>query len=184
MDADQDRITRCLNNRNFEGVEDFSHAKIGRPKVPTKVYRRELMKRDFETARRACNKQAGTIQSLLADNSRIAELQKERGKKKKLAWMIWKAPPAICDILEIEDEQIEQNSRYDAINKNNRETLRLLNENFAALQLKKDDCSSIYSGKSKRPGPPDAQNNRLYHPVCRLKGGPRWLLKKHGWRPS
>ena len=55
------------------------------------------------------------------------------------------AHAAIC-----EDERIEQNSRYDAINENNRETLRLLNENIAALQLKKDGRSSIYSGKSKR----------------------------------
>ena len=44
-----------------------------------KEYRRQLMKRDFETARRACNKQVHTIQSLLADNSGIAESQKERG---------------------------------------------------------------------------------------------------------
>ena len=73
----------CLTNGNFERVEDFSHGKISRPKVSTekmKEYRRKLMKRDFETARRACNKQADTIQSLLADNSGIAELPKESGK--------------------------------------------------------------------------------------------------------
>ena len=126
------------------------------------------MKRDFETARRACNKQADTIQSLLADNSGIAELQKERGKLEARMDDLEGAHTAICDILEIEDERIEQNSRYDTINNNNREMLRLLNQNIAALQLKKDDCSSIYSGKSKRSAPPDAQGNRLHHPVCRL----------------
>ena len=73
----------CLTNENFERVEDFNHGEISHPKVPMekmKEYRRKLMKRDFETAQRACNKQAGTIQSLLADNSGIAELQKESGK--------------------------------------------------------------------------------------------------------
>ena len=57
MDADQDRITPCLTDRNSEGVEDFSHAKISRPKVPTekmKEYRFQLIKRDIETAQRAC----------------------------------------------------------------------------------------------------------------------------------
>ena len=67
MDADQDRTTPCLTEGNFERIDNFSHGEISRPKVPTekmKEYRRQLMKRDFETARRARNKQADTIQSL------------------------------------------------------------------------------------------------------------------------
>ena len=72
----------CLTDRDFEREEDISHGEISRPKVPTekiKEYRRQLMERYFETAQRACNKQANTIQSLLADKSGIAELLKERG---------------------------------------------------------------------------------------------------------
>ena len=142
----------CLTNGNFERVEDFSHGEISRPKVPMekmKEYRRKLMKRDFQTARWACNKQAGTIQLPLADNSGIAELQKESGKLEIRIDDLEGAHMAICDILEIEDKQMEQNSRYDTINHTNRETLQLLNENIVALQLK-DDRTSIFSEKSKQ----------------------------------
>ena len=69
------------------------------------------MKRGFEIARRACNKQADKIQSLLADNSGIAELQKECGKLEAHMDDLEGAHVAICDILEIDDEWIKQNSR-------------------------------------------------------------------------
>ena len=104
----------CLTNGNFERVEDFSHGEISHPEVPMgkmKEYRCKLMKRDFETARRPCNKQAGTIQSLLADNLGIAELQKESGKLETRIDDLEGAHTAICNILEIDDKQIEQNSR-------------------------------------------------------------------------
>ena len=152
-DGDQDRTMPGLTNQDFETVEDFSQGEIRHPKVPTekmKEYRCQLMKRDFETVQRACKKQANTIQSLLADNSGIEELQKERGKLKTRMDDLEGAHMAICNILQIKDERIEQNSHYDTINHNNRETLLLLNEDIAILQLNKDDRSSIYSGKSKR----------------------------------
>ena len=101
----------CLTNGNFERVQDFSHGEISRPKEPMekmKEYRRKLMKRDFQTARWASNKQAGTIQSLLAGNSGIAELQKESGKIETRIDDLEGVHTAICDILEIEDKQIEK----------------------------------------------------------------------------
>lgn len=73
-----------------------------------KEYRSQLMKRDFETARGACNKQADTIQWLLADNSGIAELQKERGKLEARMNDLEGAHVATCDILEIKAEWIKQ----------------------------------------------------------------------------
>lgn len=153
MDAEQDGTTPGLTDRTFERKDDVSHSETSRPKVPTekmKEYRRQLMERDFDAARRACNKQVNTINSLLTDKPGIAQLQKERGKLEARIDDLESAHIAIYDTLEVEDERIEQNSRYDTINHKNRETLRLLNENIAALQLKEDDRSSIYSGKSKR----------------------------------
>ena len=76
-------------------------------------------------------------------------MQKESGKLDTRIDDLEGAHMAICDILEIEDKQMEQNSRYDTINHTNRETLQLLNENIVALQLK-DDRTSIFSEKSKR----------------------------------
>lgn len=153
MDVEQDGTTPSLTDRTFERKDDVSHSETSRPKVPTekmKEYRRQLMERDFDAARRACNKQVNTINSLLTDKPGIAQLQKERGKLEACIDDLESAHIAIYDTLEVEDEQIEQNSRYDTINHKNRETLRLLNENIATLQLREDDRSSIYSGKSKR----------------------------------
>ena len=77
-------------------------------------------------------------------------MQKESGKLETRIDDLEGAHTAICDILEINDKQIKQNSRYDTINHTNRETLQLLNENIATLQLKRDDRTSIFSEKSKR----------------------------------
>ena len=89
-----------------------------------KEYRRQMMERDFTSAKRACNKQVDKIESLLADElAGIAEFQKARGRLEARMDDLEDAHTLIYDTLSLEEVIIEQNRLYDSGNHNNRRAL-------------------------------------------------------------
>ena len=174
MDVEQEDITpNAIDHGDIvENPEDIRHFEFARgdftaelhntlevrasnrPKAPTekmKEYRRQMMERDFASAKRACDKQVDNIESLLADELvGIAEFQKARGKLEARMDDLQDAHTLIYDTLVLEEERIEQNRVYDSSNHSNRRALRSLNEKITALQSQRDELSSIHSSRSKR----------------------------------
>ena len=123
-----------------------------RPKVLTekmKDFRLQLTERDFIAAHRACSKQVLRIQSILADEADIPALQQERGKLETRMEDFTNAHTALYDTLENEEERVEQNRRFDDLNRGNQEAFRSLNDKIIATRAPRDDSSSISSSRSK-----------------------------------
>jgi len=114
-----------------------------------KGYRQQLLERDFDVTQKACGKQVKRIQSVLVGKVEISDLQQHRGKLEAQMEDFTDAHAAIYDTLKHEDQRIDQNTRYDSLNRGNQEALRSLNEKISALKAAKEDHCSILSSASK-----------------------------------
>ena len=172
-DANTDTATFTLTNKvsTRENLEDLNPSRIGpaliterdtleavrfsscskMPTEKTKEYRRQILERDFETARKKFMKQINEIHSLLADDAtELSHLQRERGKLGVRMDNFTSAYEVFYNTFEIEEETSALNNHYDALSLKNHEALPLLNERISALQAQRDDRSSIYTSRSKQ----------------------------------
>ncbi|CAH3176681.1 unnamed protein product [Porites evermanni] len=121
------------------------------PTEKMKEYRRQVLERDFETARKEFMKQINEILSFLADDAtELSHLQRERGKLRVRMDDFTSAYEELYNTFEVEEETLARNNHYDALRHKNHEALLLLNERISALQAQRDDRNSIYTSRSKQ----------------------------------
>ena len=136
-------------------------------------YRRQILERDFETARKEFMKQINEIHSLLADDAtELSHLQSERGKLVVRMDDFTSAYEVFYNTFEIEEETLALNNHYDVLSLKNHEALLLLNEKISALQAQRDDRAQLIHQEANNRVLPDSRGH-LRNPARNFKGGLR-----------